>query len=242
VENLLTRQDRKSKLYKVFPYHNAMTPESRNRNLSLFSKGSSHLGTDTKNDESDDSNNNDNARTTGRSSSSRSRDISSSRSGGGGGGDGGGGDMSSSRRSKAATSAEADVDCILVCTDRAARGVDFEAAPVDHVVLFDFPKDPAEYVRRVGRVARAGRSGICTVLAFGWQLPIARSVMDKAGALDSAAMTRKQEDDDDDDDGNNERRGGARGRRQGQRKSFGDTNVLIKGNIEDGRLWGSDRQ
>ena len=53
--------------------------------------------------------------------------------------------------------------------DRAARGVDFESNPVDHVVLFDFPKDPAEYVRRVGRTARAGRAGASTVLAYGWR-------------------------------------------------------------------------
>ncbi|CAN8260201.1 unnamed protein product [Cochlearia groenlandica] len=39
----------------------------------------------------------------------------------------------------------------LVCTDRASRGIDFSG--VDHVVLFDFPRDPSEYVRRVGRTA-----------------------------------------------------------------------------------------
>ena len=65
--------------------------------------------------------------------------------------------------------------------DRAARGVDFESNPVDHVVLFDFPKDPAEYVRRVGRTARAGRAGASTVLAYGWQLPIARKIMGLGG-------------------------------------------------------------
>lgn len=36
-----------------------------------------------------------------------------------------------------------DVNHALVCTDRAGRGVDFDSAPVDHVILFDFPKDPA---------------------------------------------------------------------------------------------------
>jgi ATP-dependent RNA helicase DDX18/HAS1 len=47
------------------------------------------------------------------------------------------------------TSEQKKVDSILVCTDRAARGVDFDAAPVDHVILFDFPSDPADYVRYV---------------------------------------------------------------------------------------------
>ena len=73
------------------------------------------------------------------------------------------------------------LECILVCTDRAARGIDFDASPIDHVLLFDFPKDPAEYVRRVGRTARAGREGASTVLAYGWQLPIARKIMGLSG-------------------------------------------------------------
>jgi ATP-dependent RNA helicase DDX18/HAS1 len=34
---------------------------------------------------------------------------------------------------------------------RASRGMDFNKVPVDHVILFDFPGDPSEYVRRVGR-------------------------------------------------------------------------------------------
>ncbi len=79
-----------------------------------------------------------------------------------------------------------NVDYILICTDRAARGVDFDEAPVDHAVVFDFPKDPAEYIRRVGRTARAGRIGTSTVFAYGWQLPIARNVMGKK--LDSFSI------------------------------------------------------
>lgn len=81
-----------------------------------------------------------------------------------------------------------NVDYILICTDRAARGVDFDEAPVDHAVVFDFPKDPAEYIRRVGRTARAGRGGTSTVFAYGWQLPIARSVMGKK--LDSFTIAK----------------------------------------------------
>ena len=37
----------------------------------------------------------------------------------------------------------------LVCTDRASRGLD--SAVCGHVVLFDLPRDPSEYVRRAGR-------------------------------------------------------------------------------------------
>lgn len=70
------------------------------------------------------------------------------------------------------------VPVVLVCTDRASRGVDFGALPVDHVVLFDWPHDPNEFLRRVGRTARAGRSGYATVLASGANLPLARKVVD----------------------------------------------------------------
>ncbi|KAI3974348.1 hypothetical protein MKX01_031017 [Papaver californicum] len=46
----------------------------------------------------------------------------------------------------------------LICTDRASRGIDFMGG-VDHVILFDFTRDPSEYVRRVGRTARGAGGG-----------------------------------------------------------------------------------
>eukprot|EP00897_Mesotaenium_endlicherianum_P009827 jgi/Mesen1/8873/ME000530S08288 len=65
---------------------------------------------------------------------------------------------------------------ILVCTDRASRGVD--SLDVEQVVLFDFPRDPSEYVRRVGRTARgAGGTGTCYVFALGRQVGLARKIM-----------------------------------------------------------------
>ena len=88
-----------------------------------------------------------------------------------------------------------DVDHVLICTDRAARGVDFDAAPVDHIVIFDFPKDPAEYIRRVGRTARAGRQGTSTVFAYGWQLPVARKVMGSKVELVSGESIKDDEND-----------------------------------------------
>lgn len=38
------------------------------------------------------------------------------------------------------------------------------------MLLYDFPRDPIEYMRRVGRTARAGRKGVVTVLAWGRQV------------------------------------------------------------------------
>ena len=46
---------------------------------------------------------------------------------------------------------------VLVATDIAARGLDIEALP--HVVNFDLPHVPEDYVHRIGRTGRAGASG-----------------------------------------------------------------------------------
>lgn len=55
------------------------------------------------------------------------------------------------------------VGTILVSTDRASRGLD--SVGVEHVILFDFPRDVSEYVRRVGRTARgANGTGLVSSL------------------------------------------------------------------------------
>jgi len=51
---------------------------------------------------------------------------------------------------------------VLVATDIAARGIDVEALP--HVVNFDVPGQPEDYIHRVGRTARARSTG--TALTF----------------------------------------------------------------------------
>ena len=53
---------------------------------------------------------------------------------------------------------------LLVCTDLAARGLDFGDHPVGHVIMFDFPLNPVDYLHRAGRTARAGAGGKVTSL------------------------------------------------------------------------------
>ncbi len=47
---------------------------------------------------------------------------------------------------------------VLVATDIAARGID--VPDITHVINFDLPNTPEDYVHRIGRTARAGRDGI----------------------------------------------------------------------------------
>jgi ATP-dependent RNA helicase RhlE len=47
---------------------------------------------------------------------------------------------------------------VLIATDIAARGIDIPG--VSHVVNFDLPDVPEQYVHRIGRTARAGATGI----------------------------------------------------------------------------------
>ncbi|MDO8914812.1 MAG: DEAD/DEAH box helicase [Coriobacteriia bacterium] len=46
---------------------------------------------------------------------------------------------------------------VLVATDIVARGIDVEG--ISHVINFDLPNVPEDYVHRIGRTARAGKSG-----------------------------------------------------------------------------------
>jgi ATP-dependent RNA helicase DDX55/SPB4 len=50
---------------------------------------------------------------------------------------------------------------VLLCTDVAARGID--VPDVDWIVQYDPPSDPSFFVHRIGRTARAGRSGAAMV-------------------------------------------------------------------------------
>nr|CAH7718283.1 unnamed protein product [Callosobruchus chinensis] len=68
------------------------------------------------------------------------------------------GQMSQNKRLAALTKFKAKNRSILISTDVASRGLDIPH--VDVVMNFDIPTHSKDYIHRVGRTARAGRSGI----------------------------------------------------------------------------------
>jgi ATP-dependent RNA helicase RhlE len=67
------------------------------------------------------------------------------------------GNRSQPQRESALAAFKAGRIRVLVATDVASRGIDVEALP--HVINFDVPRQPDDYVHRVGRTARAGATG-----------------------------------------------------------------------------------
>jgi len=67
------------------------------------------------------------------------------------------GNKSQGARTKALANFKANSIRVLVATDIAARGIDINMLP--HVVNFELPNVPEDYVHRIGRTGRAGREG-----------------------------------------------------------------------------------
>jgi ATP-dependent RNA helicase RhlE len=63
---------------------------------------------------------------------------------------------------------------VLVATDVAQRGLDVEG--ISHVVNYDAPVDPEDYVHRIGRTGRAGAKGTAVTFATGADLGYVRSI------------------------------------------------------------------
>ncbi|KAL6501287.1 DEAD-box ATP-dependent RNA helicase 10 [Orobanche hederae] len=88
------------------------------------------------------------------------------------------GHMTQSKRLGALNKFKAGECNIFICTDVASRGLDIPS--VDMVINYDIPANSKDYIHRVGRTARAGRSGVAISLVnqyeLEWYLQIERLI------------------------------------------------------------------
>lgn len=68
------------------------------------------------------------------------------------------GGLSQNKRSNVMELFHSKEIAVLVCTDVAARGLDIKG--VSHVYNYDIPREPKQYIHRIGRTARAGKEGM----------------------------------------------------------------------------------
>ncbi|MDG1012050.1 MAG: ATP-dependent RNA helicase RhlB [Luminiphilus sp.] len=68
------------------------------------------------------------------------------------------GEITQARRTKTLADFKSGKINVLVATDVAGRGIHVEG--VSHVVNYNLPEDPEDYVHRIGRTGRAGATGI----------------------------------------------------------------------------------
>ncbi|SCU87403.1 LADA_0E03796g1_1 [Lachancea dasiensis] len=89
------------------------------------------------------------------------------------------GDLNQNQRTGALDLFKAGRRSILVATDVAARGLDIPS--VDIVINYDIPVDSKSYIHRVGRTARAGRSGKSISLVSQYDLELILRIEDVLG-------------------------------------------------------------
>ena len=89
------------------------------------------------------------------------------------------GDRNMKQRMKALEAFDEGHIRVLVATDVAQRGLDIEG--ISHVINYDVPQDPEDYVHRIGRTGRAGAKGDAITLMTGGDLALVRSIEQTLG-------------------------------------------------------------
>ena len=84
---------------------------------------------------------------------------------------------------------------VLVATDIAARGIDVEG--ISHVINYELPNVPEDYIHRIGRTARAGASGTAISLCSPNEQPFLKNIEKLMGlsikVFDGQPSTEKDE-------------------------------------------------
>ena len=102
------------------------------------------------------------------------------------------GNKSQTQRQRALDDFKAGRIRVLVATDIAARGIDIDS--VTHVINFELPEVPEQYVHRIGRTARAGASGaaiaFCDASERGLLRDIERVTRQQIPTIDKRGLLR----------------------------------------------------
>lgn len=83
-------------------------------------------------------------------------------------------DLTQAQRQKTLDGFRSGEHRILIGTDIIARGIDVDN--ISHVINFDMPSNPEDYVHRIGRTARAGESGTAISLFSAEELADLRDI------------------------------------------------------------------
>jgi ATP-dependent RNA helicase RhlE len=100
------------------------------------------------------------------------------------------GNKSQSQRQRALKSFKVGDVKVLVATDIAARGIDVDG--ISHVVNFELPNVPEAYVHRIGRTARAGKSGVAISLCDNTERSLLRDIERLIGRKINATQDKSQ--------------------------------------------------
>lgn len=96
------------------------------------------------------------------------------------------GDMSQASRDRTTANFKKARRGILICTDVAARGMDYKN--ITEVVQVGLSREPADYIHKIGRTGRAGASGTAKLFLATHELPFADLLVKKMG-IDFAKRT-----------------------------------------------------
>jgi ATP-dependent RNA helicase RhlB len=165
------------------------------------------------------------------------------------------GDLPQVKRLKIIDDIKAGAAHFLVATDVAARGLDIEGLAL--VVNYDLPVEAENYVHRIGRTARAGKTGRAITLAseqdvyelpaieryIGKKIPSEIATEELYGEDKSRGMRIHTDSYDDHYEERDNRRSGGRddGRRRGGRDRSGEDKPGFGRSREDGRQRGEGR-
>ncbi|HEY1096034.1 MAG TPA: DEAD/DEAH box helicase, partial [Alphaproteobacteria bacterium] len=135
------------------------------------------------------------------------------------------GDLKQNQRSRVIQAFREKKYRILVATDVAARGLDIPH--IEHVINYDLPQCPEDYIHRIGRTARAGAEGSAINLVspgdnLKWKA-IQRMLDPEAAAAEQRANQARRFGNGSNSNGNSNRSGGYAGRSNNERRGNGNS-------------------